>query len=43
MFDYLLTALGYVAGLGIFCSLIVVAVKLIDLFLNQFDDRDPWK
>jgi hypothetical protein len=43
MFDYLLTALGYVAGLGMFCVCIVVAVKLIDLFLNQFDDRDPWK
>jgi hypothetical protein len=43
MFDYLLTALGYVAGLGMFCVFIVVVVKLIELFLNQFEDRDPWK
>ena len=34
MFDYLLTALGYVAGLGMFCVCIIVAVKLIDLFLD---------
>jgi hypothetical protein len=43
MFDYLLTALGYVAGLGMFCVFIVVVVKLIELFLNELNDRDPWK
>ena len=43
MFDYLLTALIYVAGLAMFCGLIVAFGKMIDLFLNQLDDRDPWK
>jgi hypothetical protein len=43
MFDYLLTALIYVAGLGMFCGLIVGFTKMIELFLNQLDDSDPWK
>jgi hypothetical protein len=43
MFDYLVTALICVAGLAMFCGLIVAVTKLIDLFLNQLDDRDPWK
>jgi hypothetical protein len=43
MFDYLLTALGCIAGIGMLCIMIVVFVKLIDLFLNQLDDSDPWK
>ena len=43
MFDYLLTALIYVAGLAMFCGLIIGVTKLIDLFLNQLDDRDPWQ
>jgi hypothetical protein len=43
MFDYLVTALGFVAGIGMLCILIIGAVKLLDLFLNELDDRDPWK
>ena len=43
MFDYLVTALGFVAGLGVLCTIIIVFVKLIELFLNELDDRDPWK
>ena len=43
MFDHLLTALIYVAGLAMFCGVIVGFTKMIDLFLNQLDDRDPWK
>ena len=43
MFDYFLTTVGYVAGLGMLCVMIVVFVKLIELFLNELDDRDPWK
>ena len=43
MFDYLVTALIYVAGIGMLCILIIGFVKLLDLFLNQLDDRDPWK
>ena len=42
MFDYLVTALIYVAGLAMFCGFIIGAVKLLDLFLNTFNDRDPW-
>ena len=43
MFDYLVTVLGFVAGIGMLCILIIGFVKLLDLFLNQLDDRDPWK
>jgi hypothetical protein len=43
MFDYLVTALGGIAGIGMLCMMIVVFVKLIELFLNELDDRDPWK
>jgi hypothetical protein len=43
MFDYLVTTVMCVAGLAMFCGLIVGFTKMIDLFLNQLDDRDPWK
>jgi hypothetical protein len=43
MLDYLVTAFVFVAGGGMLCILIIGFVKLIDLFLNQLDDRDPWK
>jgi hypothetical protein len=43
MFDYLVTALGFVVGIGMLCIVIIVFVKLIELFLNELDDRDPWK
>jgi hypothetical protein len=43
MFDYLVTAFVCVAGVFMFCMLIFGFVKGIELFLNQFDDRDPWK
>jgi hypothetical protein len=42
MFDYLVTALMCVAGLVMLCAIIIGFVKLIDLFLNTFSDRDPW-
>jgi hypothetical protein len=43
MFDYLVTALMFVAGTGMLCIVIIGFVKLIDLFLNELSDRDPWK
>jgi hypothetical protein len=43
MFDYLVTTVMFVAGLAMLCLLIIGFVKLIELFLNELDDRDPWK
>lgn len=43
MFDYLVNALLVVAGAGMLCILIAGFVKLLDLFLNELSDRDPWK
>lgn len=43
MFDYLVTALMCVAGLGMLCIVIIGFVKIVDLFLNELSDRDPWK
>jgi len=42
MFDYLVTAFGFVAGVGMLCALVIGFVKLLELFLNTFIDRDPW-
>jgi hypothetical protein len=43
MFDYLVTALLFVAGFGMLCILVMGFVKIIDVFLNELSDRDPWK
>ena len=43
MFDYLVTAFAGVAGIGMLCILVIGFVKLIDLFLNETSDHDPWK